>query len=81
MRVFVLLILVAFVVRLVATAWLGFDRAPVKDEVGYIAVVNHPCQRNATIFRNSGATRVVCGSRAAEKWHNIFTTAEPAIGR
>jgi acyl-CoA synthetase (AMP-forming)/AMP-acid ligase II len=37
--------------------------------------VNHPCQRNATIFRNSGATRVVCGARAAEKWHNIFTTA------
>ena len=41
--------------------------------------VDHPCQRNATILRNSGAGRVVCGTRAAEKWHNIATSVEPAI--
>ena len=41
--------------------------------------VNHPCQRNATIFRHSGANRVVCGARAAEKWRNILASAEPAI--
>ena len=41
--------------------------------------VNHPCQRNATIFSKSGASRVICGSRAAEKWHRILASAEPAI--
>lgn len=41
--------------------------------------VNHPCQRNATVFRNSGASRIVCGTRASEKWHNIVGAAEPAI--
>jgi len=41
--------------------------------------VNHPCQRNATIFRNSAANQIICGARAAEKWHNISTSAEPAI--
>ena len=37
--------------------------------------VNHPCQRNATILKNSGAERVVCGSRAEQKLANIFAVA------
>ncbi len=41
--------------------------------------VNQPCQRNATILRNSGANRIICGARAAEKLQNILTTAMPVI--
>ncbi len=37
--------------------------------------VNHPCQRNATILRNSAAERVVCGELAAEKLRNILQAA------
>ncbi|MGI9201340.1 MAG: non-ribosomal peptide synthetase [Woeseiaceae bacterium] len=38
--------------------------------------VNHPCQRNATILRTSGAQRVICGTRAAETLANILDTAD-----
>ncbi len=41
--------------------------------------VNHPCQRNATILRNSGAKRVICGARATDKLDNILANAAPAI--
>lgn len=34
--------------------------------------VNHPCQRNATILENSGAGRVICGRRAAQKLQDIL---------
>ncbi|MGI9220302.1 MAG: non-ribosomal peptide synthetase [Woeseiaceae bacterium] len=37
--------------------------------------VNHPCQRNATILKNSGAQRVVCGESAAASWPEIVTAA------
>jgi amino acid adenylation domain-containing protein len=38
--------------------------------------VNHPCQRNATILKNSGAQRVVCGNLAAEELDNILGAAD-----
>jgi len=41
--------------------------------------VNHPCQRNATILRNSGAGRVVCGNLAAAKLQNILELAGPYL--
>lgn len=37
--------------------------------------VNHPCQRNATILRNSAAERVVCGALAEHKLRNILKLA------
>ena len=37
--------------------------------------VNHPCQRNATILKNSAAERVVCGELAAPKLRNILQLA------
>jgi amino acid adenylation domain-containing protein len=37
--------------------------------------VNHPCERNATILRNSAAGRVVCGELAAEKLRDILQVA------
>ena len=37
--------------------------------------VNHPCQRNATILRNSGAQRIVCGDLAARKLQEILSAA------
>lgn len=40
--------------------------------------VNHPCERNATILRASGAQRVICGTRAAEKLRNIVAVAGDA---
>lgn len=41
--------------------------------------VNHPCQRNATILASSGATRVICGARAAGKLQNILAAAVTTI--
>lgn len=38
--------------------------------------VNHPCQRNATILKNSGAQRIICGSHASEKLQNILSVAD-----
>jgi amino acid adenylation domain-containing protein len=40
--------------------------------------VNHPCQRNATILRNSAAERVVCGELAADKLRSILAVADIA---
>lgn len=37
--------------------------------------VNHPCQRNATILRNSGAQRIVCGDLAAQDLQDILSAA------
>lgn len=37
--------------------------------------VNHPCQRNATILKNSGAGRVVCGTNAAASLREIVAAA------
>ena len=37
--------------------------------------VNHPCERNATILRNSGARRIICGTRAEEKLRNVLAMA------
>ena len=37
--------------------------------------VNHPCQRNATILRNSGAQRIVCGDLAAQELQEILSAA------
>lgn len=37
--------------------------------------VNHPCQRNATILKNSAAKRVICGDFAAEELNNILAVA------
>lgn len=36
---------------------------------------NHPCERNATILRNSGAHRVICGALAKEKLRNVLAMA------
>jgi len=38
--------------------------------------VNHPCQRNATILKNSGAQRVICGERAADALSNILESTD-----
>lgn len=40
--------------------------------------VNHPCERNATILQASGAERVICGARAAQKLRNIVALAGDA---
>jgi amino acid adenylation domain-containing protein len=37
--------------------------------------VNHPCQRNATILKSSGAQRVVCGEFAAASLRDIVAAA------
>ncbi len=37
--------------------------------------VNHPCQRNATILKSSGAQRVVCGDFAAATLRDIVAAA------
>ena len=37
--------------------------------------VNHPCQRNATILKSSGAQRVVCGEFAAASLREITSAA------
>ena len=37
--------------------------------------VNHPCQRNATILKNSGAQRVICGENAAASLREIVAAA------
>lgn len=37
--------------------------------------VNHPCQRNATILRSSGAERVICGDLAEESLREILNAA------
>ena len=48
--------------------------------------VNHPSQRNATILKNSGAQRVICGTNAREALEEIVlaagieTDALPVIG-
>ncbi|MDH3803974.1 MAG: non-ribosomal peptide synthetase, partial [Gammaproteobacteria bacterium] len=38
--------------------------------------VNHPCKRNATILRNSGAQRVICGDLAVTKLQMILSAAD-----
>ncbi len=38
--------------------------------------VNHPCQRNAKILKNSGAQRVVCGEFAAASLREIVAAAD-----
>jgi amino acid adenylation domain-containing protein len=38
--------------------------------------VNHPCQRNATILRNSGAGRVICGANARSSFREISAAAD-----
>jgi non-ribosomal peptide synthetase component F len=37
--------------------------------------VNHPCQRNATILKSSGAQRVICGEFAAASLRQITSAA------
>lgn len=39
---------------------------------------NHPCERNATILRNSGAQRVICGALAEENLRNVVAMAGEA---
>ena len=39
---------------------------------------NHPCERNATILRNSGAQRVISGALAEEKLRNVLAMAGEA---
>jgi len=38
--------------------------------------VNHPCQRNATILRNSGAKHVVCGDLAIDSLQTILDATD-----
>jgi len=42
--------------------------------------VNHPCQRNATILKSSGAQRVVCGEFAAATLRDIVAAADLSDG-
>ena len=42
--------------------------------------VNHPCQRNATILKNSGAERLVCGEFAKEAMQEILEASDLADG-
>lgn len=54
------------------SAYVGILAARLSGHAYVPLNVNHPCRRNATILRNSGAQRVICGALAAGKLSNIL---------
>jgi len=58
-----------------ASSYVGILAARLAGHAYVPLNVNHPCQRNAIILKNSGAQRVICGENAAASLREIVAAA------